>query len=35
MDANAIIAFVVDIINRILALLNIDYVFSFGPEATE
>ena len=33
MDTNAIIAFVVDIINKILDLLNIDYELSFGEKA--
>ena len=33
MDTNAIIAFVVDIINKILDLLNIEYDFTFGEKA--
>ena len=33
MDTNAIIAFVVDIINKILDLLKIDYELSFGEKA--
>ena len=35
MDTHAIIAFVVDIINKILDLLKIDYDFTFGPAAEE
>ncbi len=35
MEANAIIAFVVEIINKILDLLKIDYEFSFGAPEVE
>ena len=33
MDTNALITFIVDIINKILDLLKIDYEFSFGEKA--
>lgn len=35
MDTNAIIAFVVDVINKILGLLKIDYEFKFEAKEAE
>ena len=35
MDTNALIAFVVELINKILDLLKIEYDFSFGPTDAE
>lgn len=35
MDSNALIAFVVEIINKVLKLLNISYELDFGAKAPE
>ena len=35
MDTTALIAFVVELINKILDFLKIDYDFSFGAKAPE